>query len=80
MVGFLNQPGKEVARLKVLQDMEKWIEIRRRVLGGEISKRAACDEYDIHWDTLKKILTHESRRVIGSEAAAIEAGAVPADH
>lgn len=39
-------------------DMEKWIEIRRRVLGGEISKRAACQEYDIHWDTLQKILTH----------------------
>ena len=39
-------------------DMEKWIEIRRRVLGGEISKRAACEEYDIHWDTLTKILTH----------------------
>lgn len=39
-------------------DMEKWIEIRRRVLGGEISKRAACEQYDIHWDTLTKILTH----------------------
>jgi transposase len=38
--------------------MEKWAEIRRRVLSGEISKRAACTEYDIHWDTLKKILTH----------------------
>lgn len=39
-------------------DMEKWVEIRRRVLSGEISKRAACAEYEIHWDTLKKILTH----------------------
>ena len=39
-------------------DMEKWAEIRRRVLTGEISKRAACQEYDIHWDTLQKILTH----------------------
>ena len=38
--------------------MEKWAEIRRRVLSGEISKRAACAEYEIHWDTLKKILTH----------------------
>jgi transposase len=38
--------------------MEKWIEIRRRVLGGEISKRAACDEYGIHWETLTKVLTH----------------------
>lgn len=39
-------------------DMEKWIEIRRRVLSGELSKRAACVEYDIHWETLKKILAH----------------------
>ena len=39
-------------------DMEKWIEIRRRVLSGELSKRAACVEYGIHWETLKKILAH----------------------
>jgi transposase len=38
--------------------MEQWAEIRRRVLNHEISKRAACDEYDIHWDTLQKILEH----------------------
>jgi transposase len=38
--------------------MEQWIEIRRRVLNGELSKRAACAEYGIHWDTLTKILTH----------------------
>jgi len=38
--------------------MQQWTEIRRRVLNGEISKRAACREYEIHWDTLKKILTH----------------------
>ena len=42
----------------MLTDMEKWIEIRRRVLNGEISKRAACQQYEIHWDTLQKILTH----------------------
>jgi len=42
----------------VFTDMEKWAEIRRRVLHGEISKRAACREYEIHWDTLTKILTH----------------------
>lgn len=39
-------------------DMKKWAEIRRRVLTGEISKRAACREYEIHWETLEKILTH----------------------
>lgn len=39
-------------------NMEKWAEIRRRVLTGEISKRSACQEYQIHWGTLTKILTH----------------------
>ena len=39
-------------------DMEKWAEIRRQVLNEEISKRAACAEYEIHWETLQKILTH----------------------
>jgi transposase len=38
--------------------MELWAEIRRRVLNNELSKRAACIEYDLHWDTLKKILEH----------------------
>src|SRR5512144_1690375 len=38
--------------------MENWAEIRRRVLVGGLSKRAACREYDIHWDTLQKILDH----------------------
>ena len=39
-------------------DMENWAEIRRRVLVDGLSKRAACREYDIHWDTLTKILDH----------------------
>ncbi|TWT57910.1 Integrase core domain protein [Thalassoglobus neptunius] len=39
-------------------DMQKWAEIRRRVLNDEISKRAACREYEIHWDTLEKILAY----------------------
>ena len=39
-------------------DMEKWSEIRRRVLVDGLSKRAACRAYDIHWDTLTKILEH----------------------
>src|SRR5262245_27787694 len=38
--------------------MESWAEIRRRVLVDGLSKRAACRQYDIHWDTLAKILTH----------------------
>ena len=40
-------------------NMEFWSEIRRRVLTGEISKREACKQYEIHWITLKKILAHE---------------------
>ena len=39
--------------------MELWAEIRRRVLTGEISKREACRAYDLHWQTLKKILANE---------------------
>jgi transposase len=39
-------------------DRENWAEIRRRVLVDGLSKRAACRQYDIHWDTLRKILEH----------------------
>src|SRR3954462_2716656 len=38
--------------------MENRAEIRRRVLADGLSRRAACREFDIHWDTLKKILDH----------------------
>lgn len=37
-------------------DMENWAEIRRRVLVEGQSKRSVCREFDIHWDTLRKIL------------------------
>ena len=40
-------------------NMEKWSEVRRRVLTGELSKRQARTEYGLHWDTLQKILQHE---------------------
>jgi transposase len=39
--------------------MELWTEIRRRVLTGELSKRAACREYELHFKTLQKILEHD---------------------
>ncbi len=39
-------------------DMHNWAEIRRRVLVDGLGKRAACREFDIHWDTLTKILAH----------------------
>ena len=38
--------------------MDLWIEVRRRVLNGEMSKRAACREFDICWQTLQKMLEH----------------------
>lgn len=38
--------------------MELWTEIRRRVLTKELSKRAACKEYEVGWWTLQKILAH----------------------
>jgi transposase len=38
--------------------MEKWVEIRRKVLANETSKRAICREYGIHWDTLQRILRY----------------------
>jgi transposase len=42
----------------VFTNMEKWAEIRRRVLVDGQSKRSVCREFDIHWDTLQKILGH----------------------
>lgn len=39
-------------------DMQLWTEIRRRVLGEGLSKRQACREYGLHWDTLTKMLAH----------------------
>lgn len=38
--------------------MELWTEVRRRVLTGEISRRQACAQYELHWQTLQKILGH----------------------
>ena len=43
----------------MFKDMEKWVEIRRRVLTGEISKRAACQKYGLQWRTLQRVLEHE---------------------
>jgi hypothetical protein len=43
----------------VFKDMEKWVEIRRDVLSGEISKREACKKYGLQWRTLERVLKHE---------------------
>jgi transposase len=42
----------------VFKDMEQWVEIRRRVLSEELSKRGACQEYGIDWRKLRRILEH----------------------
>ena len=39
-------------------DMDQWTEVRRRVLAGEQSKRSVCQEFNLHWDTLTKMLEH----------------------
>jgi transposase len=43
----------------VRTDMEFWKEVRRRVLTQQLSRRAACREYELGWHTLQKILVHE---------------------
>lgn len=39
--------------------MEIWSEIRREVLTGVLSKRAAIAKYKVGWHTLKKMLAHD---------------------
>jgi hypothetical protein len=39
--------------------MEFWRAVRRQVLTGELSRRAACRKHGLGWHTLKKILSHE---------------------
>ncbi len=58
MAGFFAAGGSPGARDRVYTDMQLWSEVRRRVLGKELSKRAACREYGLHWQTLEKILRH----------------------
>ena len=59
-IGGSIPPSKSLNRevSGVYTNMENWAEIRRRVLVDGLSKRAACRAYDIHWDTLTKILEH----------------------
>ena len=37
---------------------EQWTEIRRQVLVEGMSKRQACQHYQINWKTLQKVLRH----------------------
>lgn len=42
----------------MLQDMQLWADIRRRVLVENVSKRQILRETGMHWRTLEKILAH----------------------
>jgi len=42
----------------VYTNMEDWTEIRRAVLVSGLSKRQACRQFNIHFNTLQKILAH----------------------
>ena len=39
-------------------DMNEWKSIRQDVVVNGLSKRAACEKYNLGWHTLKKILEH----------------------
>ena len=72
-------PGSE-ARQKVLQDMELWTEIRRRVLTGELSRRQAAREYELNYRTVAKVCQHAEPPGYQASAARHRArdGRVPA--
>ena len=55
-VGYIEKPFNGTLRYA---NMELWREVRRRVLTGELTKRAARKIYNLHWDTLTKILENE---------------------
>ena len=38
--------------------MQFWTDVRRYVLTEGHSKRSACRKFDIHWQTLEKILSY----------------------
>ena len=40
--------------------MAWWMRVRRKVLVEGAGKRAVQQEYRIHWETLEKILAHNS--------------------
>jgi len=42
----------------VYTDMEQWAEVRHEVLVAGASKRSVCRKYNLHWETLSKILSH----------------------
>ena len=69
-------PPTESEAQGVYAAMEMWTEVRRRVLTGELSKRAACQEYDINWRTLGKMLAHAEPPGYRRRVSAIEVRSV----
>jgi hypothetical protein len=57
MAGFREKIQKRQVT-RVPSDMEIWLEVGCRVSTGEVNQRAACREYEIHWQTLEKIRSH----------------------
>ena len=43
----------------MITDMNLWTEVRRAVLGGEMSRREAAKKFKLNFRTIQKILTHE---------------------
>ena len=43
----------------MITDMNLWTEVRRAVLGGEMSRRKAAKKFKLNFRTIQKILTHE---------------------
>jgi transposase len=43
----------------VITDMDKWTKIRRDVLVGGMSRRAACKKYNLNFRTIQKILEYQ---------------------
>ncbi|MGH7866819.1 MAG: IS21 family transposase [Candidatus Dormibacteraceae bacterium] len=42
----------------MFKDMDRWTEIRKKILVEGVSKRQVMEEEGIHWETLQKILAH----------------------
>jgi transposase len=46
--------------MAMFRDLQAWATIRRAVLEDGVSKRQICRETGLHWDTIQRILTHET--------------------
>jgi transposase len=56
----------------VLTNMDRWTEIRRRVLTGELSMRQASSEYGLNWRTIRKIIDHAEPPAFAGSASRVK--------